>query len=440
MKEFRWFVVMTVFTYTTTVAFGSEILIDKISADSSYIAYGFEELQSVMTQRPFFAQIRGAINSESKLNCAFEYYKVISASFEMKKTKEQEDIFKKNLYNFIVEYSADSILLDQVKNIRLEQASTGWQTYILPLRLALFYSIRLNYSDEQMLNIARVMNNFSNKKVKDFIKLEFLNFFKKYAPERKDLLKKIQEILSDSITPSHKNEEKTIIRQAKPLQNPLVVENTKGKAASESAPSPDKKIRMAPQKEITDNRSFSRPEERGEDFSGFSSEKLLDKLEKGDKIEQRKAANVLWDKYGTNSEKLSDEGKEKIGKAVDRYLIMTKTDFEEGFLQLQRLWHLAIPALLKNVTNTDEAVSEKSAELITLMKTEKIIRKLVEDSDKAETEADIKKYIFALEFLHINNPSFMEKRTRLADEECNVLYKELVVPQIKKLNARLKQK
>ena len=128
-------------------------------------------------------------------------------------------------------------------------------------------------------------------------------------------------------------------------------------------------------------RGFIRPEETGEDFSAFEVEKLLEKLNSGDRIEQRKAANALWDRYGASPSKLTDAEKGAIAEAVARYLGGMKTDFEESFMQLQRLWHLAAPALLANVTAEDASVSENAARLLSVMKTERIIEGLIAESD-----------------------------------------------------------
>ena len=183
--------------------------------------------------------------------------------------------------------------------------------------------------------------------------------------------------------------------------------------------------------------TFSRPEDRGEDYAGFSSRQLLDKLKNGDKIEQRKAANVLWERFGSKADLLGDKEKSMIADRTKEYLSGIKTDFEENTMQIQRLWHLAVPALLANVTHEDVSISENVASLLSVMKTPQILDELIAASNETESMADIGKYIFALEYMKINNPYFVESRTRMSDSECESYFNEKITPQITLLKQRL---
>ncbi len=188
--------------------------------------------------------------------------------------------------------------------------------------------------------------------------------------------------------------------------------------------------------EFDKRKRLIRPEERGEDYTVFASEQLLDKLRSGDRIEQRKAANALWTRYGSKADSLDDGEKSMISDRTRAYLSGIKADFEENTMQIQRLWHLAAPALLANVAHEDVSISENAASLLSVMKTPQIIESLVAASNEAETAADIDKYIFALEYMKINNRYFVDNRTRMSDSECEKYYKEHVKPQITLLKQR----
>ncbi len=194
---------------------------------------------------------------------------------------------------------------------------------------------------------------------------------------------------------------------------------------------------IEPEKTVrNEQRTFIRPEDSGEDFTGYSSEQLLDKLQSGDKIEQRKAANILWDRYGSAPERLDKDDRRLLANCIQRYLLRIPSDFEENFMQLQRLWHLAAPALLDNVPHPETSVSENASRLLSVMKTRQIIDQLVAASDNAASALEARKYVFALEYMKINNPVFLENRRRMTDQECERAYNELVVPQINVLKQR----
>ena len=186
-------------------------------------------------------------------------------------------------------------------------------------------------------------------------------------------------------------------------------------------------------------KNFSRPEDVGEDFSKNSIEEILGKLKEGDKVEQRKAANALWKKYGANMGELTNDERNEISHCTLKYLSQITSDFEENFMQIQRLWHLAVPALLENVINPDSSISENSARLLSVMKTQQIIELLIGKSDTAKSAVELGKYIFALECMKINNRFFLENRKRMSDIECKNYYNNKVVPQIKKLTQELEK-
>lgn len=187
-------------------------------------------------------------------------------------------------------------------------------------------------------------------------------------------------------------------------------------------------------------KTLIRPEESGEDYSLKDVEFILWKLEDGTKIEQRKAANELWERFGLSQTMPSKTEQVKIAKSTERYLVNIKDNFEESFMQIQRLWHLAVPALLKNVTAQDASVSENAARLLSVMKPPQIIDKLISDSNRAQSPNDMEKYIFALEYMKINNRYFLDNRLRMSDSECEAYYNDHVSPQVSLLKQKLLKK
>lgn len=200
------------------------------------------------------------------------------------------------------------------------------------------------------------------------------------------------------------------------------------------------KILPEPSSKEGKRKTLIRPEESGEDYSLKDVEFILWKLEDGTKIEQRKAANELWERFGLSQTMPSKTEQVKIAKSTERYLVNIKDNFEESFMQIQRLWHLAVPALLKNVTAQDASVSENAARLLSVMKTPQIIDKLISDSNRAQSPNDMEKYIFALEYMKINNRYFLDNRLRMSDSECEAYYNDHVSPQVSLLKQKLLKK
>ncbi len=124
--------------------------------------------------------------------------------------------------------------------------------------------------------------------------------------------------------------------------------------------------------------SFSRPEERGEDFSFKENQELVKYLDvSNDKIEQRKAAYELGNRYIQDNYQPTDVDKQIIKKAIDSYFDMAKSSDsnvrEEGRFQIHRLWHLAVPTLLDYLKDDDLTKMELAAKSLILMRNEEII-------------------------------------------------------------------
>ena len=186
-------------------------------------------------------------------------------------------------------------------------------------------------------------------------------------------------------------------------------------------------------------KTFIPPEEQGERYDGRETDFLCDRLRNGERIEQRKAALALWTRFGGEDVTLPEDVRQAVSSAVRRYLQGAAAgDFEENFLQLQRLWHLAAPELLEHITDKDWQVSDCAARALSLMKTSRIIDRLQERAERATAPLDLKKCIFALKYLRIHNHVLVEGRPRLSQEESERIYRDRVQPQVERLSRLLR--
>ena len=192
--------------------------------------------------------------------------------------------------------------------------------------------------------------------------------------------------------------------------------------------------------DVRDKKNYMlHPEEQGERYDGRETDFLCDRLRNGERIEQRKAALALWTRFGGEDVTLPEDVRQAVSSAVRRYLRGAAAgDFEENFLQLQRLWHLAAPELLEHITDKDWQVSDCAARALSLMKTSRIIDRLQERAERATAPLDLKKCIFALKYLRIHNHVLVEGRPRLSQGESERIYRDRVQPQVERLSRLLR--
>jgi len=165
-------------------------------------------------------------------------------------------------------------------------------------------------------------------------------------------------------------------------------------------------------------------------FCVYSTKKLLDRLEYGDTMDQRKAAAALWNRYGDEGWKLSVSEAEKLAESVSRYL-RERGNGDEGEYQILRLWHLAVPELLRNAAI--ERTYINVARALSKMKTPEIVDQLIADSKRVEDPEVIKRYIEVLESMRGSGQCIIRDRERMSGEDAEILYEEKVLPQIKRL-------
>ena len=186
--------------------------------------------------------------------------------------------------------------------------------------------------------------------------------------------------------------------------------------------------------------SFGRPEEVGEDFSGYDSAGMLDALRSSqDKVARRKAARVLGDRH-MNGE-LADWSEDQQ-RAVDEVVAALLKDTanrdddaarEEANHQVGRLWRLCVPTLLGEVGKPYARTAENAGEFLSLMRNEEIVKALVGRAKAAETEQQKKWYIFILSDFMKQRTSVIEGRSCTGNEESVRLVQTHILPWLDEL-------
>jgi len=197
-------------------------------------------------------------------------------------------------------------------------------------------------------------------------------------------------------------------------------------------------ITALPSEDANDAHVFSRPEERGENLSILETSEVVKRFtESNDKIELRKAAKVLGDRSIAGSLKLSDGEKQGINKVVRKYIEQatapTAQERVEAKQQLERLWHVAIPALLEYVDSKEPGQAELAIKSLILMRNEAIVRALIEKAKGAKDEYSKAMVVFALKKMREQRKSLIPGRECLNEDESAAMYNRLLVPALAEL-------
>jgi hypothetical protein len=181
---------------------------------------------------------------------------------------------------------------------------------------------------------------------------------------------------------------------------------------------------------------FSRPEGRGPDLSGFETGALVGALATSrDIVERRKAAKALGDRGIAGSLELSDKERETLDAVVQEYLADSRaTDSQtrvEAKQQIERLWHVAAPMLLKHVDDKDLTVAEIAAKSLILMRDEQIVRALIEKGKGVRDPRRRALLAFALSKMTEQRESLIPGRVCLDEEASRELHENVVVPALR---------
>ena len=128
---------------------------------------------------------------------------------------------------------------------------------------------------------------------------------------------------------------------------------------------------------------FSRPEDRGVQFTDSSTAEIVKKLSVStDRVEQRKLARELGERVIAGKLKLDAVQQKLIDGYVDKLFAMA-SDKEgntrgEARDQMARLWHVATPACLVAMTDLKNSKKQKLARRsLALMKNQEIIKRVI---------------------------------------------------------------
>lgn len=159
------------------------------------------------------------------------------------------------------------------------------------------------------------------------------------------------------------------------------------------------KVVESPSSSHPERKSFTRPEERGEDFSQKSSAALIAILSiSKEKVALKKAAKVLGDMSAAGTLRLTEVEKASMTNIVQICLMKElAVDSQEDARELiERLWWTAVPGLLNNIANENLAIREIALKSLSLMRNEEIIRSLMDIAKQSPHEPTRMMAIFAL--------------------------------------------
>ncbi len=184
---------------------------------------------------------------------------------------------------------------------------------------------------------------------------------------------------------------------------------------------------------------FTRPEERGENFSVKTNTELLNILRSSrDKIELRKVAKALGDREMDGSLTLTGLEKLLLDNTVQEYLKQIKSKdpnvYDEASQQIFRLWHLAAPTLLKNLDNDNVTIIEFAAKSLILMRNEDIIKAIIEIANNTRDEKQKELLLFFLSQMKEQRTTVVPDRNCLNESESEELFNQLVQPALTKIN------
>ncbi|MGK0317601.1 MAG: hypothetical protein ACI86M_003845 [Saprospiraceae bacterium] len=201
-------------------------------------------------------------------------------------------------------------------------------------------------------------------------------------------------------------------------------------------------------------KSFSYPEERGEDFSKLSTYEVFNRLKSIDIsilskginpkdescINLRKIAQVLGDRQLAGTLSLNSEQRILIDNTVKSYLDLVisekSADRIEVNNQMYRFWNLATPNLLKNIDNSNSKISDFASQKIIEMRSEKIIKAIIKKALETNSKRKKENYAFILKMMKNQYKIQIPNRQSMSKEETEKLYNELIEPALEKLKEK----
>jgi hypothetical protein len=182
----------------------------------------------------------------------------------------------------------------------------------------------------------------------------------------------------------------------------------------------------------------TRPEERGEDLSLLNtSEDIKILAESKDKIERRKAAKVIGDRFIADTLKLSGTEKETIAKVTSEYLQQSKAkdsqEKAEASQQIIRLWRTTVPTLLKYMDSNEPPVADMAINSLIAMCNEEIIKAFIDLAKTTKNQMTKDMMIMSLKIMKKPQGTSIKDRQGLTQDELTKLYDRLIAPALKEL-------
>lgn len=185
---------------------------------------------------------------------------------------------------------------------------------------------------------------------------------------------------------------------------------------------------------------FSRPEDRGEDFTKVSTKELVHRLAVAKNVgEQRKGAKVLGDRAILGNLDLDSAEKQVLQEYIASQVLLTASskgdERQEAIAQLQRLWRLSAPRLLDSLGDANLTVQEAAIKNLCLMRDESIVKAIITRVDASEDANFRHGAVFALGMMREKRHTMVPDRKVLGDAASEELAKRLIIPFLDRLDA-----
>jgi hypothetical protein len=173
-------------------------------------------------------------------------------------------------------------------------------------------------------------------------------------------------------------------------------------------------------------------------FKKKTVDELLELLSSSSNIEDKKiCAKILGDLYISDSLKLINNQDLIMQKCIEDYFVQIKSENvsnrEESRNQIYRLWHLAVPTLLKNLDNDDPKRFELAAKSLIVMRNETIIKAIIKLALNTKDHKKRKRFISLLSGMQGQQKTYIDGRDCINDSESKDLYNRFIVPALEEL-------
>lgn len=186
--------------------------------------------------------------------------------------------------------------------------------------------------------------------------------------------------------------------------------------------------------------AFSRPEERGEDFTKLSTKELVHRLAAAKDIgEQRKGAKVLGDRAIRGTLDLDSAEKQVLENYIASQVLRTAAAQgdvrQEAIAQLQRLWRLSAPQLLDSLGHANLTVQEAAIKNLCLMRDESVVKELISRVEVSKDANFRQGGVLALGMMREKRKPMVPEREVLDDDASKELAERLIVPFLNRIEA-----